>query len=488
MSYGSVPDAMIQNNPNSPAAADGLTLMPQAPRSIVDVGGCESEVTSETESLRQRDDDAMAGRAGACWMCVEKRWQLGLLGFTMEAVCYADRTNITLAILEMQKDLGWNEATAGIILSSFFAGYACTQVLGGWAAERWGAKPVLALAVSSWSAMTLITPACARMSLAALIACRVAMGLGEGLSLPAMHHATAVWIPVHERSRFVTLCTSGQFMGTVAAMAAGPLVEQSWASVFYLFGALGFVWLALWQWLAESRPEDHATIAKRELEYIRHHVQRVEPVTGRLPWLQFMQNRAFIGVVCAHFAHNWGWYLLLSWLPKYFSQKLGIKTGETGFLLVLPYLVPFATSNLSGSIADTLVLRGWAIGTVRKLMQTIAFVGPAASLAALASVSAALPRALAVALSCGALGFGAFSHSGYWANVVDLSPRYAGVLIGISNTIATLPGILANVSTGYILKQTGDDWTPVFMLAISIYALGLSAFLLLASGDEQTFR
>ena len=180
--------------------------------------------------------------------------------------------------------------------------------------------------------------------------------------------------------------------------------------------------------------------------------------------------------------------MLLSWLPKYFSQKLGIKTGETGFLLVLPYLVPFATSNLSGSIADTLVLRGWAIGTVRKLMQTIAFVGPAVSLAALASVSAALPRALAVALSCGALGFGAFSHSGYWANVVDLSPRHAGVLIGISNTIATLPGILANVSTGYILKQTGDDWTPVFVLAISIYALGLSAFLLLASGDEQTFR
>ena len=141
MSYGSVPDAMIQNNPNSPAATDGLTLMPQAPRSAVDVGGGESEVTSETESLRERDDDAMAGRAGACWMCVEKRWQLGLLGFTMEAVCYADRTNITLAILEMQKDLGWNEATAGIILSSFFAGYACTQVLGGWAAERWGAKP-----------------------------------------------------------------------------------------------------------------------------------------------------------------------------------------------------------------------------------------------------------------------------------------------------------------------------------------------------------
>ena len=74
---------------------------------------------------------------------------------------------------------------------------------------------------------------------------------------------------------------------------------------------------------------------------------------------------------------------------------------------------------------------------------------------------------------------------GYWANIIDLSPRYAGVLIGISNTIATLPGVLANLSTGYILKQTGDDWTWVFGIAISIYALGLSAYLWLASGDVQ---
>ena len=82
-------------------------------------------------------------------------------------------------------------------------------------------------------------------------------GGGEGVALPAMHQLTACWVPAHERTRFITLCTrfvmtwcirisrrlttksnrhhaicaSGQFAGTVVAMAASPLVEWSWPSV-----------------------------------------------------------------------------------------------------------------------------------------------------------------------------------------------------------------------------------------------------------------
>ena len=414
MKYGSVPsenDQAMEADHNLTAASASVQDNPaSATLALVPAARVVDDVESETASLRERDDDAPD--RGACCACSEKRWQLGLLGFAMEAVCYADRTNITLAIIEMEKDMGWDEGVSGVILSSFFIGYACTQVLGGWAAERWGAKPVLSLAVSSWSLMTLLTPWSAQQSLLALVVCRIAMGMGEGLSLPAMHHATAVWVPDFERSRFVTLCTSGQFVGTVLAMLSGTMVEQWWPSVFYMFGALGFVWLVLWLTLAESRPEDHASISKRELEFIRGRVRRYDAATGAPPFLRFLKNRAFVAVVCAHFAHNWGWYLLLSWLPKYFSSKLGITTAKTGFLLILPYTVPFLTSNLSGSIADMLIIRGWTIGRARKLMQLIAFVGPALSLTVLASASSSFPKAAAVALSCSALGFGAFSHSG----------------------------------------------------------------------------
>merc|ERR1712086_504954 len=82
---------------------------------------------------------------------------------------------------------------------------------------------------------------------------------------------------------------------------------------------------------------------------------------------------------------------------------------------------------------------------------------------------------VAVALMTGAVGFGAFSHAGYWANIVDIGPNHAGTLCGISNTIATLPGVLANVSVGYILDTTGD-WSIVFLLAAGMYCFGLIVF------------
>ena len=40
-------------------------------------------------------------------------------------VCYADRTNISLAIVEMERELGFSESEDGVVFSSFFIG--CTH-------------------------------------------------------------------------------------------------------------------------------------------------------------------------------------------------------------------------------------------------------------------------------------------------------------------------------------------------------------------------
>eukprot|EP01051_Picozoa_sp_SAG22_P015555 SAG22_NODE_2049_length_3084_cov_3.086767_1_plen_273_part_00 len=185
------------------------------------------------------------------------RWIIAALGFGMEVVCYADRTNLSLALVPMSTELGYSEETTGVVLSSFFVGYAGTQVAGGWAAARWGGKPVLLFAVFIWSCATVLTPPAAAVSVPVLLAVRVAMGVGEGVSLPTMHHLTAVWCPLTERSRFVAFCNSGQYVGTVAALLCSPMVAWWWPSIFYFFGAVGLCWCGLWQWLGGSSPKQH---------------------------------------------------------------------------------------------------------------------------------------------------------------------------------------------------------------------------------------
>jgi MFS family permease len=77
-------------------------------------------------------------------------------------------------------------------------------------AAAYGGKPVLLFAVLAWSLATALTPAAAGASVPVLVGVRVLMGVGEGVSLPAMHHLTALWCPLEERSRFVAFCNSGQ--------------------------------------------------------------------------------------------------------------------------------------------------------------------------------------------------------------------------------------------------------------------------------------
>ena len=64
---------------------------------------------------------------------------------------------------------------------------------------------------------------------------RVLLGMGEGLTLPALHHVTARWAPVHERARFVTVSVSGQYLGTSLTLLCAPMVSVWWPGIFYLF-------------------------------------------------------------------------------------------------------------------------------------------------------------------------------------------------------------------------------------------------------------
>lgn len=68
--------------------------------------------------------------------------------------------------------LGW-------ILSSFFYGYALTQVLGGYLACRFGGRHVLGTGLLMVSVLTLLTPLAAQLHFSALMALRVLEGIFE---------------------------------------------------------------------------------------------------------------------------------------------------------------------------------------------------------------------------------------------------------------------------------------------------------------------
>ena len=409
-----------------------------------------------------------------------RRWLLVAGCFAAIFVCYIDRVNISYAILPMARQYGWDKATQGWVLSSFFVGYLATQFLAGWLAARIGGRTLLGFGVLWWSAFTLLTPLAAEHSFAMLIAARIGMGLGEAVAFPSIYQLFGRWIPLRERARAAALNGSGMPLGTIAATLGTPwLVEAyGWPSVFYVFGLLGVLWYVYWRSASSERPEDARGILPAELALIR--ANTAPPATDpAVPWARLLRSSAVWALIFNHFCSNWGYYLILSWLPRYFADVHGLDLVGVGYASLLPWISMFALTNVGAQIADGLIARGHSVVFVRKLMQSVAFLGSAAALIAIGQVHS-VP--LAIALMCVALGVGSFALSGYASNHLDIAPRYAGPLMGLSNTAGTLPGVIGVAVTGYILDATGS-WALVFGIAAGLYVAGTAVWLLFAKGE-----
>ncbi|MBI1808566.1 MAG: ACS family MFS transporter [Gemmatimonadetes bacterium] len=390
-----------------------------------------------------------------------------LLCFAAVFISYIDRTNISVASIAMQGEFGWTETTKGIVLSSFFVGYLLLQVVSGTLAARYGGRIVLGTAVIWWSLWTMLTPRAAYLSLGMLIAARVALGLGEAAVFPACVNMVGRWVPVESRSRAVALFMSGLSLGTVFALpVSGWLVHAyGWPMPFYAFGLVGLAWAVTWFWrVAEGRgvPEEPSASP------------------GHVPWRRLLGAPPVWAIVVAHFCTNWSLYVLLAWLPSYFKSTFGVSIANAGLLSAAPSLATFVLANAAGTIADRMMRRGRSATVVRKIMQSIGSFGIATFLLLLPLAGSATTGMFLMCAAAGALGF---TLAGFAPNCFDIAPRHASVIWGISNTFATIPGIVGVAVTGWLVQRTGG-YTAPFVVTASIAIVGGVVFLIAGSGER----
>ncbi|KAF3335704.1 putative anion transporter 4 [Carex littledalei] len=400
------------------------------------------------------------------WQQFPKRWTIVLLCFFAFLLCNMDRVNMSIAILPMSAEFNWNPATVGLIQSSFFWGYLLTQIAGGIWADKFGGKVVLGFGVVWWSIATILTPLAAKVSLPCLLIMRAFMGIGEGVAMPAMNNILSKWIPVVERSRSLALVYSGMYLGSVTGLAFSPLLIQKfgWPSVFYAFGSIGSIWFTLW--LKKLSTQDPELTPSEKRLILGGNVERA-PVTS-IPWRLILSKALVWALIISHFCHNWGTFILLTWMPTYYNKVLKFNLTESGLLCVLPWLTMAVFANIGGWIADTLVAKGLSITTVRKIMQSIGFLGPAFFLTQLSRVRT---PALAVLCMACSQGTDAFSQSGLYSNHQDIGPRYAGVLLGLSNTAGVLAGVFGS-------------WDDVFKVSVALYIVGTLVWNIFSTGEK----
>ncbi|KAK9269244.1 hypothetical protein L1049_001014 [Liquidambar formosana] len=450
-----------------------------------------------SDSEGRSESESGSGEVGSDWNWppwknIPQRYKL--IGTTSVAfiICNMDKVNLSIAIIPMSHQFGWNSSTAGLVQSSFFWGYALSQLPGGWLSKTFGGRKVLEIGVLTWSLATALVPSFAGF-IPGLVLCRILVGIGEGVSPSAATDLIARKIPLEERSRAVSFVFGGLTVGSVIGLLLAPPLIQSfgWESVFYIFGFLGIAWFLGFQFVKEERPSLRVEPIPRfqSIATNKSLTTSLKELSGSLkdvPWKAFFRSPAVWAMIYAHFCGSWGHYTCLSWIPTYFSEELNLNLAEAAWVSVLPPLGSILMTTIAAQLADNLISNGVETTKVRKICQTIAFLSPAVCMI-LSSVDLGLPPWEIVGILTAGLALSSFALSGLYCTHQDISPEYASILLGITNTVGAVPGIVGVALTGYLLDSTHSWSLSLFAPSIFFYLTGTVVWLMFASSEPQTF-
>ncbi|XP_044272566.1 sialin-like isoform X2 [Tribolium madens] len=453
---------------------------------------------------------------------IPQRYVLGVMGFFAIVNAYTMRVTLSVAITEMvepskasthydpdscpgslantssvtnsDKLYPWTSTQQGLILSSFYWGYVITHIPGGMIAERFGGKYSLGLGILCTAIFTFITPFviyAADGHWGWVVFVRVIEGLGEGTTFPALNVLLAKWVPAHERSKIGTLVFAGSQIGTVAGNAiSGALISatQDWASVFYVFGAFAILWVFLWMVLCYPDPENHPFISDEEKEYLRKHIAHVTRRKRQVPWYSIMTSAPVLALIAAQIGHDWGFFTMVTDLPKYMKDVLKFNVAQNGVWSSVPYIFMWLVSMTSGWLCDHLVEKRYlSVTLARKIFTTIASMGPAIFI--IAASYSGCDRDLAVVMFTIAMSFMGSFYCGMKVNALDLAPNFAGTLMAIVNGIGAITGIIVPYLVGALTEDhTLIQWRTVFWIAFGVFAITNLIFVIFASGEVQSWN
>lgn len=206
------------------------------------------------------------------------------------------------------------------------------------------------------------------------------------------------------------------------------------------------------------------------------------------PWKSIFTSLPVWATTLAHIGHNWGFWLLLTEMPTFIHTVLKCDIKEDGMLSSLPYLAMFMLQIPVTFIADFLNKRQITTLTMsRKIWNTVSMWGGAVGLIILGFIEDAH---LTIIVYVFIVAIGCSSNAGFNINHMDLSPNYAGLLMGITNTAAASGGIIAPLFVGLVVDDQTSvaEWRIVFISgAIVLFVCNLF-FIIFGSAKTQPWN
>ena len=407
------------------------------------------------------------------------RWRIFLLILLLVSVNYVDRASLSVAMPLISKEFDIGPAMQGVIFSSFFWTYALMQVPGGWLADRYGPRVVIAGAAILWGAFQALGALAT--SATGLLLARVGLGFAEGPTFPAGGKLNAVWLPPRERGRGAVLIDGGAPRGTaLGGLIIAALIGafDSWRTAFVVAG-LGTMLAGLFAyWYIRNSPREHpsanaAEVAYVESEHAKEDAHLQPSSSGKGSPLDFLRFGSFWGMVSGWSGFNLVFYGLVSWAPNYLAAERQFSLAAIGGATFIIFGAGFVGEITGGFLADYWKMRGGAPNVV---MRSILGVSGALTTLSVFGLSQVTSPTAAVVLLSSTLFFLRWGGL-YWSIPATLTDRQrAGILGGMMNLFGNIMGILVPIVVGVIVQTTGSYFLALMFFTAAGLLYCVSSF------------
>ena len=296
---------------------------------------------------------------------------------------------------------------------------------------------------------------------ATIIACRVALGAGEGPAYPVALHSTYKWFPNALRTLPTAIVAQG---GAVGIMVALPtlnwvLVHYSWHWAFGVLGIVGLGWCAAWAAFGREGAIDAAAAPSA--------------ASGpRLTYRRMLLSPTIVASWCASFGAQWALSQALIWQGAFLIKGLGFPQGGIGLLSALPAATAVVVVIGGGWLSQGLLARDVSSRLARGVfggayvaagggaLLLMPYLPTAALKIAMTTIGVALPSVIYVIAP---------------AVVSEITPvAQRGALLAISTAVSTSAGLLAPYVMGSVIESAS---TPLagFNLGFAICGLVMLA-------------
>lgn len=386
----------------------------------------------------------------------------------------------------------WSPTVKSVVVSSFYWCYVLSQVVGGIATQYFGTKQVFGWSQFATALCSLGIPFAADLHYSAVIILRSVQGFASGLTWPAMYAIVGYWIPLAERSRFMSSFQGFSIGIGLTYPLCGFIIDNfGWRYVFFTTGSLGMFWCVLWYYLAFNTPKEHPRISAQEIEYIEVSVssEAKEAIGMDVPWKSIFTSLPAYAIGITTFGRIWIHYIFIVCGPNFMKNMLKFNYKANGFLSGMPFICSYISSVLFCYIADKLMLNNWmSLTNVRKLFTALSQVVPGILIYCIGYIDENIVLLLVIWFV--AVTFITASYAGAMANIVDIAPNLAGPVLAFCQTIHMSASFLSPLVSGIIVTNESsiEQWRKVFGVSSAIAILTYVVFQIYGTAEIQSWN